>query len=37
MGRRNYLFSKPHDEAEDNTLIYYLPGSCEIMDVNPLN
>lgn len=36
MGRKNYLFSKTNEGAEDNAVIYSLLGSCEIANVNPL-
>ena len=36
MGRKNFLFSKTNNGAEDNAVIYSLLGSCEIVNVNPL-
>lgn len=35
MGRKNFLFSKTNEGAEDNAVIYSLLGSCEIVGVNP--
>lgn len=36
MGRKNFLFSKTDEGAGDNAVIYSLLGSCEIVNVNPL-
>lgn len=35
MGRKNFLFSKTNEGAEDNAVIYSLLGSCEIVGANP--
>ena len=35
MGRKNFLFSKTNEGAEDNAVIYSLLGSCEIVGTNP--
>lgn len=36
MGRKNFLFSKTNEGAEDNAVIYSLLGSCEIVGTNPV-
>lgn len=36
MGRKNFLFSKTNEGAEDNAVIYSLLGSCEIVGANPV-
>lgn len=36
LGRKNYLFSKNDNSAEDNAVFYSLLESCEIVGVNPL-
>ena len=36
LGRKNYLFSQDDRGAEDNAVFYSLLGSCDVVQVNPL-
>ena len=36
MGRKNYLFSQDDKGAEDNAVFYSLLGSCDVVQLNPL-
>lgn len=36
LGRKNYLFSKDDNGAQDNAIFYSLLGSCQVVGVNPL-
>lgn len=36
LGRKNYLFSQDDKGAEDNAVFYSLLGSCDVVQLNPL-
>ena len=37
LGRKNYLFSQDDKGAEDNAVFYSLLGSCDVVQLNPLD
>ena len=37
LGRKNYLFSQDDRGAEDNAVFYSLLGSCDVVQLNPLD
>jgi transposase len=34
-GRKNYLFAGSHEAAQRSALLYSLPGTCKLHDINP--